>query len=595
MADKKPFLVPVVIDDTSERGASVPDKLHEVQWTRLRGGETPPEFVARINRLLSPELPTVARLPTDAATTSAAIPVMAGLPSSLRRALPGVAAVLVLTALVYLFADKLWSARHATPAPPGPPNEATASSSGTSPAAPAAFNPPLHSVAVLPFVNMSGDKDQEYFSDGLTEEILNSLARINELQVSARTSSFSFKGKDADIGTIAHKLNVASILEGSVRRAGNKVRITAQLNNAVTGFHLWSQTYDRDLSNVLQLQTEIANAVANALKVSLLGDLAARIELGGTRSPGAFDAYLRGRKDCAAGRGEDLLSAVRAFTEAIRLDPDYALAFVARSYCGNIYAADWATGAGVQEGLAKAGADARRAIALAPTLAGAHNVLAFFYLGVLELHQADEEYARARAMEPGNADILLNYGTFATQMGRTEEGLAAVRQAIQLDPLSAGPRGFYGYALYLARHYEEAVATYDRALSATDDPEDFPSRGLVYYALGNLEAARHSCAGNSGDVDTAVCLSVTYHKLGRLSDAKSTLEKFRKLRGDADAYAYAEIYAQWGDFPRSLEWLEKALRLRDTGLILLKTDPLVDPLRKEPRFQAVVRELKFPD
>jgi TolB-like protein len=594
MADKKPFLLPVVIDDTRERGASVPDKLHEVQWTRLPGGETPPEFVARINRLLSPELPTVARLPADASSTSAVIPAMAGLPP-LRRGLPGVAAVLVLAAIVYLFADKLLSARHAAPAPAGTPNEATASLSRTPSAAPAAFNPPLHSVAVLPFVNMSGDQRQEYFSDGLTEEILNSLARINELQVSARTSSFSFKGKDVDIDTIARKLNVASILEGSVRRAGNTVRITAQLNDAVTGFHLWSQTYDRDLSNVLQLQTEIANAVANALKVSLLGDLAAKVELGGTRNPAAFDAYLRGMKDCAAARGEDLLSAVRAFTEAIRLDPDYALAFVWRSYCGNIYAADWATGAAVEEDLAKAGADARRALALAPNLAAAHAVLAYYYVGVLDLPHADEEYARARALEPGNASILENYGTFATQMGRTEEGLAAIRQAIQLDPLSAGPRGFYGYALYLARHHEEAVATYDRALTAMDDPEDYPQRGLVYYALGKFEAARHSCAGKAGDVDTAVCLSVTYDKLGRLSDAQSTLEKFRKLRGDADAYAYAEIYAQWGDFSRSLEWLEKALRLRDTGLILLKTDPLVDPLRKEPRFQAVMRELKFPE
>ena len=155
-----------------------------------------------------------------------------------------------------------------------------------------AFNPPPHSIAVLPFVNMSGDKEQEYFSDGLTEELLNSLAEINELQVAARTSAFSFKGKDTDIGTIARKLNVGAVLEGSVRRSSHTVRITAQLINAVTGFHLWSKTYDRDLGDVLKLQTEIATAVAEALKVTLLADTATKIELGGTHNSAAFDAYL---------------------------------------------------------------------------------------------------------------------------------------------------------------------------------------------------------------------------------------------------------------------------------------------------------------
>src|SRR4029077_10858933 len=164
------------------------------------------------------------------------------------------------------------------------------------PAVSAAFAPPPHSIAVLPFVNLSGDKAQEYFSDGLTEESLNSLAQINDLQVAARTSAFSFKGTNTDIGTIARKLNVGAVLEGSVRRSANTLRITAQLINAVTGFHLWSKSYDRDLGDVLKLQSEIATSVASALKVTLLGDVAARVELGGTRNLAAFDAYLRGAK-----------------------------------------------------------------------------------------------------------------------------------------------------------------------------------------------------------------------------------------------------------------------------------------------------------
>ena len=190
----------------------------------------------------------------------------------------------------------------------------------------ATASPPPHSIAVLPFVNLSGDKEQEYFSDGLTEELLNSLTEINELQVAARTSSFSFK-EHPDIATVAHKLNVGAVLEGSVRRSAHTIRVTAQLINAVTGFHLWSKTYDRDLGDVLKLQTEIATAVASALKVTLLGDVAAKIELAGRVTLRAFDAYLRGSKalgsQCTETRS--LQGAITEYTEAIRLDPQYAL------------------------------------------------------------------------------------------------------------------------------------------------------------------------------------------------------------------------------------------------------------------------------
>ena len=224
---------------------------------------------------------------------------------------------------------------------------------------------------------MSGDKEQEYFSDGLTEELLNSLAEINELQVAARTSAFSFKGKNTDIGTIARKLNVGAVLEGSVRRSANTIRITAQLINAVTGFHLWSKTYDRDLGDVLKLQTEIATAVASALKVTLLGDVAAKVELGGTRNPAAFDAYLRGAKAFSSRHeAKDLPAAIAAYTEAIRLDPHYALAFAGRSIALSGVAGEAETAAAAREGYDKAQADARQALALAPDLAQAHLALA---------------------------------------------------------------------------------------------------------------------------------------------------------------------------------------------------------------------------
>jgi TolB-like protein/lipoprotein NlpI len=324
----------------------------------------------------------------------------------------------------------------------------------------AAFAPPAHSIAVLPFVNLSGDKEQEYFSDGLTEELLNSLAEIDGLQVAARTSSFSFI-EHPDIATVAHKLNVGAVLEGSVRHSGRTVRITAQLINAVTGFHLWSKTYDRDLGDVLKLQTEIATAVASALKVTLLGDVAAKVELGGTRNPAAFDAYLRGAKaDSSIRDTKDLPAAIAAYTEAIRLDPHYALAFAARSIALSYVAGDAATPGAMREGYDKAQADAHQALALAPDLAQAHLASAYVSDQNLDFTQASEAYERAVVLAPGSAQALRLSGRFAALMGHFDAGIATARRAVVLDPLARESHARLGQALYAARRYEEAVAAF---------------------------------------------------------------------------------------------------------------------------------------
>ena len=322
------FLLPVVIDDTRDDDERVPERFREVQWTRLSGGVTPAAFVERVRRLLSGEPaqrttgtpPDAARVP---AAPSSRKPVLASWPS--KPALLATSAV-VIVALGYLAANRFVLSKRGAEVGAAP-----APAAQSAPATATVFAPPPHSIAVLPFVNLSGDREQEYFSDGLTEELLNSLAEISELQVAARTSSFSFK-EHPDIATVAHKLNVGAVLEGSVRRSAHTIRVTAQLINAVTGFHVWSKTYDRDLGDVLKLQTEIATAVASALKVTLLGDVAAKVELGGTRNPAAFDAYLRGaRAFSSRHEDKDLPVAIAAYTEAIRLDPHYALAFADRS------------------------------------------------------------------------------------------------------------------------------------------------------------------------------------------------------------------------------------------------------------------------
>jgi len=462
----------------------------------------------------------------------------------------------------------------------------------------AAFNPPPHSIAVLPFVNMSGDASQQYFSDGLTEELLNSLSRINELQVAARTSSFSFQGEHPDIATVAHKLNVASVLEGSVRRSRHTIRVTAQLNNGVTGFNLWSQTYDRDLGDVLKLQTEIAAAVAGALKITLLGDVAERIELGGTRSPAAFDAYLRGSKAFSSTHGvSSLQSAITEYTEAIRLDPSYALAFAGRSLARSGYATEFATGPAIREFFDKAQADAREALKLAPELAEGHLALAsYFNRGALDFTHANETYERAVVLAPGNAEVLADSGRFAVTMGRFDAGLAAGRRAVALDPL--GPRSRYvlGQALYLARRDKEAVAAFGEVISREPDNKGaYGLRGLAYYGLGDFQNARSSCETKPDYWASQWCLAVTNDKLGQHADAEAVLKRLQAVYGDAAPVEYATIYAQWGNTAKALEWLTTAMRLHNQDLVYVKTDPLLDPLRKEPRFQAIERALRFPD
>ena len=593
MARNRVFIVPVCLDATAEAGADVPESFQRVQWTHLAGGPIPPEFVAHIKRLLSPAPAATAASVVPPAPGSSPSPLPAARRPLPRRVLPVAAVVLVLAAPAYLLVNKLRSPGHGAAAPSMTSSGLT--TTGT-PAAVAdgAFNPPPHSIAVLPFVNLSGDKEQEYFSDGLTEELLNSLAAINELQVAARTSSFSFK-EHPDIATVAHKLNVGAVLEGSVRRSANTVRVTAQLINAVTGFHLWSKTYDRDLGDVLKLQTEIATAVANSLKVTLLGDLATKIELGGTRNPGALDAYLRASKAFMSyDREADLQSAVADYSEAIRQDPSYALAFAYRSQALAGYARNYATGAAIRESYAKAQADAQKALALAPELAEAHEALACVLRDSLEFTRAAEEFQRAVALAPGNARLLGDYGIFAGDMGQTETSLAAASRALVLDPLSFDAHTALGFASMTARRYPEAIKAFTRAKGLAPN-SGFASAWLsyAYYASGDFATARAACE-SADDSNKPICSALVYEKLGRHADARQGLSRLQAEWADAAAVFYVMIYAQWGEKARALDWLDTAMRLRDPYLIRVRQNQNFDPLRKEPRFQAIEASLKFP-
>jgi TolB-like protein/DNA-binding winged helix-turn-helix (wHTH) protein len=507
---------------------------------------------------------------------------------------------LVAMACAYLIFHRVWIPKRFTATQPA----AFAAKHIAQPATAAsavAFAPPPHSIAVLPFVNISGNKDQEYFSDGLTEEILSSLARINELQVAARTSSFYFKGEHADLATIAHKLNVASVLEGSVRRSGQTVRVTAQLNNAVTGYHLWSQTYDRDLGDVLKMQSDIANAVANALRVTLLGDVAAKIAVGRTGNPAALDAYLRASNAYwTAQNKQEEERAISGYTEVIRLDPDYALAYADRSFALTDFAGNYAQGPELRDSLERAQADAHKAISLAPDLADGHLALGFVFESIVDYPRASEEYERALTLAPGNAKLLSIYGQFAVRMGNTDAGLAATRHSVVLDPLNPWYRNWLGGSLYNARRYGEAIVAYREAkmLAPNDANANAHANewlGYAYYAIGDFQSARAACEGADKDAQP-FCFALAYNKLGQHAAAKTMLGKLQASPfGAAHPMLAAAIYSQWGDTVRALDALEKAMRLRDPFLVSVKTGDLLDPLRKEPRFQAIERALKFPN
>jgi len=580
MSDRVAFLVPVVIDDTSDSRADVPERFRQVQWTRLPGGETPPAFVERIKRLLSPEL-------SPLGAVSGAAPGLREPVRASRRSKPVLLAIVavVFAALAYFVADKFWISKHL--------------------ATSAAFNPPSHSVAVLPFVNMSGDPKEDYFSDGLSEELLNSLAAVRELEVAARTSAFSFKGKQVDVAEIARKLNVGAVLEGSVRKEGEHVRITAQLINGVTGFHLWSKTYDRDMKGVLKLETEVATEVSAALKATLLAGADAPLDSGGTDNPQAFDAYLRAERLIlqaeVSGAVTDYVAAqstaIKEFSEAIRLDPRFANAYVSEAYSlievQRLTADTAVTGRKAAEDALVA---ARQGIVLAPRLGRAHAALAeVLARSFFDFSAAAAEYERALELSPGDARVLTHAALFLGQMGRFEQALPHAQRAAALDPLNADTQFYLADFFDTGHRYQESIQAIDRAMLI--DPRGVfgnANKGIEYLKAGNPDAALRLCTLPPLEESHQFCLALIYGRLHRQSEAQAAVAVLLKAAGSAFAYQYAAIYAQWGDHSKALEWLETAYRLRDAGLVYLKTDALMDPLRQEPRFQAIERELKFP-
>ena len=459
-----------------------------------------------------------------------------------------------LVALVLLGAGWLWRASNGG----GTASPLFDNAKVETPEAP--FAPPAHSVAVLPFVNLSGDSNQDYFSDGISEEILNSLSRLDRLQVVARTSSFSFKGQNTDILAIARKLNVGAILEGSVRRADNTLRITVQLINGENGFHVWSQTYDRSLTDILQVQTDVATAVARQLEVKLVGDETDKIEVGGTRVPEAYDAFLHGIQTLANWDlgAAPLKAALVAFDKALSLDPGYASAHAQRARVLDymaIFAAAPQERAGYQKRAYEA---AERAVALAPKFGAARVELAqMLAYALFDFKRALPEFEKALALEPGSARVQSAIAGFYSQLDRSERAISAARRAVSLDPQNVRTHIQLGIVLLDARQYDESLLALQH--SEVLSPKSRYAELWIIDALlasGQVQSARERCESRSAPLDEDnrhECLALVYHAMGQQTRAERELAQMKALDGDKSALTYASIYAQWENSIRGPE------------------------------------------
>ncbi len=444
-----------------------------------------------------------------------------------------------------------------------------------------------HSIAVLPFVNMSSDKEQEYFSDGISEELLNLLARIPQLQVTARTSSFSFKGKEVAIPEIAHALHVANVLEGSVRKAGNSVRITAQLIRAGTDTHLWSQTYDRKLDDIFAIQDEIAADVVKQLKVTLLG-AAPKVR---TTDPEAYALYLQAVQLDRQGTAEAYKQTDALLQKALAIDPRYAPAWTALAE--NLY---HETSQGVlsnKEGFAQAREAATKALAIDPDYAPAQARLGYIAMyGDSDLAGAAEHFKHALALDPADVDVLRNSASLLRSLGRLDEALALEEVVVRRDPVNVN--ALSNLALYqrMASRLDVAIATYRTALSLA------PGRGGTHAGIGDVLLLKGDSPGALSEIEQETIeihkmlgLPMAYHALGRKADSDAALAALiAKWEKDA-SFNIAYIYAYRGETDKAFEWLDKAVEYGDPGLSEIVTENLFDKIHADPRWLPFLRKI----
>jgi TolB-like protein/Tfp pilus assembly protein PilF len=465
----------------------------------------------------------------------------------------------------------------------------------------------MPSIAVLPFVNMSRDEENEYFADGLAEELLNVLSKIRGLRVASRTSAFSFKGIKVDIPTVAQKLNVATILEGSVRKSGKRLRITAQLIQVATDSHLWSETYDRELEDIFAVQDDIAQSVVKELRSALLGEkpdasasAAVKAEIqaaakGRGENAEAYRLYLQGRFFEDHFTREDTAKAFEYYRQALQIDPQYALALagVARVHSDQA-GSSWLP---IAEGFGKAREAAQRALDLDPDLAEAHAAMGeICTLYDWDWRGADQSFKRALELAPGNALILRSAAVLAGDLGRVQEAIEMLQRAAALDPLGVSVHRSLARRCHAAGLLDEAEAAARKALEI--NPHGARNHFLLGFILltqGRLDDAQEAFQREVHDTFRLLGLSQVHHARGRDAESRAALRALVEKDADGSAYQIALGHAYRGETDLSFEWLERAYRQRDPGLSIMKVEPTLRGLHDDPRWQPFLEKMGLAD
>lgn len=572
MAGQKAFLLPVVIDGTQAPAAIVPAEFQQVQWTRLPDGEDLAPFIRRIGALLADEAAPVQRRPAPAG--SAAVVPTPSIARAARRSwfAAGLLALALGAGMAY------WSAAR-QPAP------------GATPATQAADNP---SIAVLPFSNLNPDQEQEYFSDGLSEELLNLMSKLPQLRVIARNSSFAFKGKDKDMGAIALALRVSHILEGSVRKSGDTLRISTRLIRVADSTQVWSETYDRKLTDVFKLQDEIAGAVVAALKVKLLP--AQRVtNPHQTADTGAYQQYLLGNQLYNQNTPESYQRAVAAYQKAIAADHGYAAAYAGLSLAeheGMRFSDKPLSPATITAAKQRALASAEKAIALAPDLALGYATRGFIRMfSYWDWKGAHADFERARALDPGDATIARRYGLLQAIMGQLPAAIATTLKVIDTDPLSMFAWSNLGSYYNANGQLKEARQTLTRALEIsthaqhahnylgqTELLEGHPAEALAHYR-------------QAGEIHAMTGTAMAEFSLGHRAQSQQALDVLIAAHAQDRAFRVAQVYAWRGEPDQAFIWLQRAYAQRDADLTYIKYEPLLAKLHPDPRFDAMLDTL----
>jgi TolB-like protein/DNA-binding winged helix-turn-helix (wHTH) protein/cytochrome c-type biogenesis protein CcmH/NrfG len=466
----------------------------------------------------------------------------------------------------------------------------------SSPGSPVSNEARISSLAVLPLANLSGDPSQDYLADGMTEELITELSRIQALKVISRTSVMQYKGVRKPLPAIARELNVDGIIEGAVARSGNRIRVTAQLIDAKKDAHLWAESYDRDSADILNLQREIASQITREIKVTIRPPEAQELAASGRVNPQAHELYLRGRFFWNQRTPDALYKAAEYFREAKEVDPGYA-----QGYAGLADVYIELVGFGQVEPaefVPKARAAAQKALQLDDSLAEAHTALAYILAGEWDWLGSQKEFQRALQLNPGYVEALYQYAFITSMWGREDEAIALAQKALELDPFSQIVLYRSGRVQFHARHYDKAAELFRRILAQkADDQLGLYGLGLVYEAQGKFSKAIASF--QEPYRQSGFDLASAYAAAGDAVEARRKFaEEMQRLK-EGNLYIrpgwVAEFYANLGEKDEAMRWLEEAYRQHDEWLVTIKVWPRFDSLRSDPRFQDLLRRMNFPN